>query len=345
MRTVRREGRPVRPSQTRQTVEDYWQKWWASEVIVGKSRATQYSYRSTYLAHIRRQLGPIKLSRLIDNPQLLVAWRGKLSKDKAPSAVEHAHRVLSSMLSAAAEDEIIPHNPLLLISLRQRRGSARRVTRPQVSPAPVAIDLAAWFLALEYLRRPTRPALDGEQPRTRRYPLDRERDALILALGFMAGYRLPSEALGLTVADVHEDRLYMEGRSSAGEYLLGSKTGPGRDLPLRGELAEVFEHVKQAYEDSGIELGPKSFWIASRRDGGVWTGHQATLGATRSQPGHPPSGARLPAVPSPCNATTYGTTHLHQLLPSGAEFARCSSRLGAAPGIAMISRKNTLPAG
>jgi integrase len=65
--------------------------------------------------------------------------------------------------------------------------------------------------------------------------LDRERDALIVALGFMAGFRLPSEALGLTRGDVHTGRVHMEGRSSQGEYTPGSKTGPGRDLPVQTE--------------------------------------------------------------------------------------------------------------
>jgi integrase len=105
--------------------------------------------------------------------------------------------------------------------------------------------------------------------------LDRERDALIVALGFMAGFRLPSEALGLTSEDARDRRLYMAGRSSSGEYTPGSKTGDGREMPTRPELAEVFERVERAYEDAGQPLALTDFWISSRRDGGVWTEHQA----------------------------------------------------------------------
>jgi hypothetical protein len=67
----------------------------------------------------------------------------------------------------------------------------------------------------------------------------------------------------------------MEGRSSQGEYTPGSKTGDGREMPTRPELAEVFERVERAHQDAGQPLAPTDFWISSRRDGGVWTEHQA----------------------------------------------------------------------
>ena len=274
MRTARRQGRPLRRPKTRLTISDYWQRWWTEEVTVGKARATQYSYRGIYGSDIGPRIGNLKLRQLIDDPQLLVHWRTTLAKDKSQSALQHAQRVLSSMLSAAAEEGVIPHNPLLLLTQQGRRVRTRTIGRAQPRSEPLAVDLAAWFLVLTYLRRPTRPAIRGDKPRARRYPLDRERDALIVALGFMAGFRLPSEALGLTRADVRRSRLHMEGRSSLGEYTPGSKTGAGRDLPLRPELAEEFKRVERAYRDAGRPLGPTDFWI-SARDGGIWTEHQA----------------------------------------------------------------------
>jgi integrase len=183
--------------------------------------------------------------------------------------------VLSSMLSAAAEEGLIPHNPLLLLTQQGRRGRARAVGRARARSEPLAVDLTAWFLVLDYLRRPTRPRSNGAEPRPRRYPLDRERDALIVALGFMAGLRLPSEALGLTRRDVRGGRVHIEGRSSSGEYIAGSKTGRGRDLPLRPELSEELERAREAYRDSGQPLTANDFWISARRDGGIWTEHQA----------------------------------------------------------------------
>ncbi len=312
--------------------------WWAIEVSVGKSRATQYSYRSAYAAYIGPRLGSLTLSRLVESPQLLVSWRQKLSKDKSPRVVEKAQRVLSSMLSAAVEEERIPHNPLLLISARQRRGG-RRTARTQTPSSPVAVDLTAWFLALEYLRRPTRPPIKGDQPRTRRYVLDRERDALILALGFMAGFRLPSEALGLTVGDVHDGRLYMEGRSSAGEYLPGSKTGQGRDLPLRSELEEVFEHVREAHDDEGLALRPNDFWIAARRDGGVWTEYQAHSWREREfRPVVRQVAADFPQLQALATATPYATRHtfISCCLQAGMSLAVIAAWCGTS--IAMISR-------
>jgi integrase len=276
MRTVRRQGQPLRRAKTRITLNEYWERWWREELIVAKARATQYSYRDTYASYIAPRIGELKLRHLVDEPQLLIDWRSKLIKDKSPSAFDHAQRVLSSMLSAAAEEGAIPHNPLLLLSRQGRRGRARTLGRSRPRQEPLAIDPTAWFLVLEYLRRATRPSgVDGE-PRSRRYPLDRERDGLIVALGFMAGLRLPSEALGLAKGDVRAGRLHVEGRSSLGEYVSGSKTGPGRDLPLRPELAVELERVQLAYRDASEALGPSDFWISARRDRGIWTEHQAS---------------------------------------------------------------------
>jgi hypothetical protein len=91
----------------------------------------------------------------------------------------------------------------------------------------------------------------------------------------MAGLRLSSEALALTRSDVRRGRLHVEGRSSCGEYVAGSKTGYGRDSPLRAELADEFARVGRAYREAGRPLGTNDFWISARRDGGIWSEHQA----------------------------------------------------------------------
>jgi len=310
MRTARRSGQPLRRPKTRLTIEDYWQRWWGQEVTVAKARATQYSYRGIYASDIGPRIGNLKLRQLIDDPQLLVDWRSTLAKDKSQSALQHAQRVLSSMLSAAAEEGVIPHNPLLLLTQQGRRVRTRTISRPRPRSEPLAVDLAAWFLVLAYLRRPTRPAIRADKPRARRYPLDRERDALIVALGFMAGFRLPSEALGLTRADVRRGRLHMEGRSSLGEYTLGSKTGAGRDLPLRPELAEELKRVERAYRDAGRPLGPTDFWISARRDDGVWTEHQARNWREREfRPVVRQVAADHPQFADLRDATPYATRH------------------------------------
>jgi hypothetical protein len=310
MRTARREGQPLRRPKTRLTIDDYWDLWWVQEVTVAKARATQASYRDTYRSLIGPRVGKVKLRQLIDDPQVLVDWRTKLARDKTQSALEHAQRVLSSMLSAAAEEGVIPHNPLLLLTQRRRRGRARTLARAQPKSSPLAVDLTAWFLLLDYLHRPTRPPIEGDKPRTRRYPLDRECDALIVALGFMAGFRLPSEALGLTYEDVRIARLHMEGRSSEGEYTPGSKTGPGRDLPLRAELAAEFERVERAYRNEGQPLDGTSFWISARRDGGIWTEHQARNWRARDfRPVARQVAADFPQFADIARATPYAGRH------------------------------------
>ncbi len=338
MRTARRDGQPVRRPKTRLTVDEYWEIWWAQEVTLAKARATQYSYKGTYVAYIGPRIGAIKLRQIIDDPQLLVDWRSKLARDKGQSVLEHAQRVLSSMFSAAAEARVIPHNPLLLLTQQRRRGRARTVARAKPKAEPLAVDLAAWFLVVDYLRRPTRPAIKGGKPRTRRYPLDRERDALMVALGFMAGYRPPSETLGVCHGDVRKDRLYMEGRDSAGEYIPGSKTGPRRDMPLRPELAEEFERVERAYCEAGQPLEPTDFWISSRRDGGVWTEHQARNWREREfRPVVRQVASDFPQFADIRNATPYSMRHsfISCCLQAGISLATIAAWCGTS--IQMIS--------
>ncbi len=275
MRTARRQGQPLRRPKTRMTIGEYWEQWWVEEVTAAKARGTQAGYRSIYAAYIGPRIGRLRLQQIIDDPQLLVDWRARLAREKSQTVMVQAQRVLSSMLSAAAEERAIPHNPVLLLTQQGRRGRARRIARAQPKSEPLAVDLTAWFLVMEHLRRPERPPIkEGGKHRTRRYPLERERDALIVALGFMAGLRLPSEALGLTREDIRGERLHMEGRNSAGEYTPGSKTGPGRDMPLRPELTAVLERVELAYRSTGQPLAREDFWI-STREGETWSEHQA----------------------------------------------------------------------
>jgi hypothetical protein len=204
MRTTRRQGKPLRRPKTRMSVNDYWERWWSEEVTVAKARATQYSYRDTYLGYIAPTIGRAKLRELIDDPQRLMDWRSKLAKDKSRSAVAHAHRVLSSMLSAAAEDGVIPHNPLLLpaqqgrrggrvswaVQDRSRRGRSGRVVPCARVPAPSDSPAA----------RRARGAPPPVRPRPTARCTDRRRR-------LMAGLRLPSEALALTRCDLRRGRL------------------------------------------------------------------------------------------------------------------------------------------
>jgi hypothetical protein len=338
MRTARRRGEPVRRPRTRLTIDEYWRRWWTEEVTVGKARGTQYGYRDIYACYIAPQLGDVKLRELVEHPQLLMTWRSKLAQTKSQAVVQQAHRVLSSMLSAAAEAGEIPHNPILLLTVRSRRGRTRKLARMPAQREPLAIDPVAWFLVVEYLRRPTRLPIKGEQVRVRRYQIDRECDALILALGFMAGLRLPSEALGLTREDVRDDRLHIEGRSSSGEYAPGSKTGPGRDLPLGRELGDALRRVARAHRDAGRRMGAGDFWIAAR-DGGIWSEYQARNWREREfRPVARQVAADFPQYAELHNATPYLSRHtfVSSCLQGGISLATIATWCGTS--IQMISR-------
>jgi hypothetical protein len=60
---------------------------------------------------------------------------------------------------------VVPHNPVLLLTQHGHGGRARRIARAQPKSEPLAIDLAAWLLVMEHLRRPGRPPIkEGGKP-------------------------------------------------------------------------------------------------------------------------------------------------------------------------------------
>jgi integrase len=154
----------------------------------------------------------------------------------------------------------------------------------------------------------------------------------------MAGLRLPSEALGLTRADVRAGRLHIEGRSSCGEYVPGSKTGQRRDLPLRPELAEEFDRAGRAYRQAGHGLEATSFWV-SARDGGIWTEHQARNWRRREfRPIVRQVATDFPQFSDIARATPYATRHtfISCCLQAGVSLATIAQWCGTS--IQMISR-------
>jgi len=208
------------------TVAEYWERFFSNEVAIAKARATQHGYRAIFDSYIRQELGHEQLHDLISDRRMLVRWRSRLAEGKSHAVVVQAQRVLSSMLSAA-EEGAIPHNPLLSPGRFGRRSSSHKLTRGRRARDPLAIDPSAWFLLMEQLRRGAGASAKDSRSRRPARLLERERGALMVALGFMAGLRLPSEALGLRHRDARAGRLYVEGRSSAGEYSSGGR-GPRR---------------------------------------------------------------------------------------------------------------------
>jgi integrase len=142
----------------------------------------------------------------------LRVWRDEMLADGAtPHTMLHVMKTLSSALGAAVDDEKIPSNPL--------RGVKR---------LPVA--------------REPRKALSAEQAEQVRAEMDSQRDRVLWGLLYCAGLRTEevlavrwSDILGLSRAGgtIKVDRRFVDG------YMLdGTKTGPGRDVPVIGPLAQ-----------------------------------------------------------------------------------------------------------
>jgi integrase len=316
--------------EARITVAVYWERFWLREVTVAKARATQQGYRAIFDSYVRRELGQERLGDLVEDRAILAGWRSRLAREKSHAVVVQARRVLSSMLSAAVEEGAIACNPLLV---GERRGRSRKLTRSERTREPMAIDPAGWFLLMERLRG----GAGGEERRRRARALAREHGALMVALGFMAGLRLPSEALALRRMDVHDGRLYIDGRSSAGEYTPGSKTGRGRDLPLLEALAVQLARVEQTHREAGSALAPQDFCIATR-ERAMWSEHQARNWRRREfKPAAREVAIAFPQFSALASATPYLTRHtfISCCLQAGVSLATISAWCGTS--IHMIS--------
>jgi len=191
---------------------------------------------------------------------------------------------------------------------------------------------------MEQLRRGAGASAKDSRSRRPARLLERERGALMVALGFMAGLRLPSEALGLRHRDARDGRLYVEGRSSAGEYTEGTKTGPGRDLPLVGQLTVQLLRAERAHREAGCAFEPDDFWIGSR-SGRMWSDYRARNWRRREfKPAARQVPTAFPQFSALASATPYLTRHtfVSCCLQAGLSLATISAWTGTS--IHMISR-------
>jgi integrase len=113
----------------------------------------------------------------------------------------------------------------------------------------------------------------------------------------------------------------------------------GRDLPLRIELAAELERVRRACRAAGEPFGPNNFWISARRDGGIWTEHQAANWRRREfRPVVRQVASDFPQFADMARATPHATRHtfISCCLQAGISLATIAQWCGTS--IQMISR-------
>lgn len=149
------------------TVSQFAREWLDTQPV---EATTLESMRNRFRVHVLPQLGNYQLRQL--KPSILTRWLRGLEDHLAPRTVQVIHGNLSSMLSAAVEDDVIPSNPAKAKSVQPRKGGGQRLE--VWSSDTVAAVIAA-------LPGPYRG---------------------LAALGAGCGLR-QGEAFGLRVADVH----------------------------------------------------------------------------------------------------------------------------------------------
>src|ERR1035437_633463 len=121
-------GVAIDPRRAQVTFEDYGEKWMESRQDL--AQRTVDLYRWLLKRHIEPTFGKAPLANL--TPSAVRSWHAALTK-KRPSTAAKAYRLLSSMMNAAVDDEIIGRNPCRV----KGGGSENAPERPTASIAEV----------------------------------------------------------------------------------------------------------------------------------------------------------------------------------------------------------------
>lgn len=239
----RRNPRPIINRET--TVAEYAEQWLDTHVAGNLKPATRRNYRWSITTIVVPALGRVKLCELRrrDVKDLLNDQRtAGLSK----ASIQSIRGALSSMLSAALDDEIITANVAASIG---RRGGKRADTQ-------TAVERAASI----------RPFAQAEVAALIAGCADAQGRAF-LTLQARAGLR-PGEALGLQWSDLNFskreiliERAYHEGELSS------PKTGEPRRVDMSGDLATALVALYRERERQELQGHRMSQWVFCDRAG------------------------------------------------------------------------------
>ncbi len=212
---------------------------WAPEHAATLEQSTADRYANAYRGQVAPFLDEVPLAEITVGR--LRSWQVALLDADTPIAtISKARTLLSSVLRHAAEAEVIPGNPLMLV--RAPRSPQRDRVRPLAPRTVEAIRCAL----LTPAPREVAASPPGKRQRrayalpTRR-PEQRRRDALIVSLLAYAGLR-PGELHALRWQDVGEHTLLIQRATAPDGTIKATKTARARSVnllpPLAAELRE-----------------------------------------------------------------------------------------------------------
>lgn len=145
------EGRWLDPAEGRTTVRD-WSARWLTAVSPQLKHKTQASYRSLINSLIVPALGDRELSSL--RPITIVEWVGAMkTRGLSASRIRQAYRVLSQVMRAAVDNEMIGQTPCRGVKLPRMPQTephiltpleASRIVRSATKPHDLLISLLAY---------------------------------------------------------------------------------------------------------------------------------------------------------------------------------------------------------
>jgi integrase len=216
------------------SLADYTERW-LTERAQDLEPITLENYRERLTKHVLPELGRLRLDALTPSHvrRFLLAKR----KVYAKNGVRLMRASLSSLLSDAVQDELIPANPCLQIRGRTRRGA------DQVTPAERQQQIRPMTLA-------QREAFIAAARRRRAHPLLFE---VLAKTGLRPSevYALRADDLDLGAGRVHVERAWVRGRLKA------TKTSQTRwvDLP-EGLVAGLADFTRSGKASSPLFQAP-----------------------------------------------------------------------------------------
>ena len=226
------------------TLDQWIAERWTPEHGRALARSTVDRYAQVYSRHIVEQLGSTPITEL--TVRALRSWQADLqASGVGVGSVLKARAFLSSVLTHAAQSEVITGNPLPLVKAPTQE---QRDWVEPLSPALIEAIRAAMLNAA-----PRRVAAAAAGLRTRRAydlpapgtPQSRLRDALIVSLMGYAGLR-PGELKALRWSDVTDRQIKVQRALDPDGRVKPTKTGKRRTVKLLAGLAQDLREYQLA---------------------------------------------------------------------------------------------------
>lgn len=201
------------------TLDDYVQRIWRPGARGRLSERTMEDYQMLYDGLIGPTLGNTPLDSI--STETIRQWQALCLDSRGPGTVEHAQRLLASILQEAAESDRIPRNPARLV--KKPKVPHREI--PQM-PTPLTVERMRF--------EATYGAVTDDLGR---------RDALMISLFSYAGLR-PEELRGLRWGDIRDGQLFVQ-RVLVKAGFRDTKTGQHRSIKLLDGLRSDLERAAE----------------------------------------------------------------------------------------------------